>query len=111
MGRFVIFSLMVLFLSSVDAALYKGQKEYVKRCSKCHSDGHTFISKKTSAQWEEYMKNSAEELVKVHLNSSDENAKNSFDYFKNNKPEKNANHLMEFLMEYAKDSGKVPACN
>ena len=111
MGRFVIFSLTVLFLSSADAALYKGQKEYVKRCSKCHSDVHAFISKKTGTKWEEYMKSSAEELVKVHLNSSAENAKNSFDSFKNNNYEKNANHLMQFLMEYAKDSGKVPACN
>ncbi|MDD5400040.1 MAG: cytochrome C [Sulfurimonas sp.] len=113
MGKFFIFSLfMVVFaLSNADAALHKGQKEYLKQCSKCHPGGQTFISKKYIREWEQIMKNNGEELAKVHLSSSDEKAKPSHEYFKNKESKDNAVHLMQFLMEYAKDSGKVPACN
>ena len=111
MGRFVIFSLIFFTLSSAEAALYKGQKEYIKRCSKCHSSGHEFISKKSSLEWQEYMKESAAKLTSVHLQIGDEKIRNSYDYFKDGSIEKNSTHLLEFLMEYAKDSGRVPACN
>jgi len=113
MSKFFLFSLfMVIFaLSSADAALHKGQKEFLKQCSKCHAGGQTFISKKFTREWEQIMKNNGEELAKIHLSSKDEKAKPSLEYFKSGELEKNAVHLMQFLMEYAKDSGKVPACN
>ena len=57
------------------------------------------------------MKESAAKLTSVHLQIGDEKIRNSYDYFKDGSIEKNSTHLLEFLMEYAKDSGRVPACN
>jgi len=111
MSRLVVLSLIVFAVSNLEAALYKGQKEFIKRCSRCHTNGQAFISKKSSAEWEEYMKNNADELMKVHLNTGDTQKRDSYDYFKNGRVEKNSNHLLQFLIEYSKDSGNVPACN
>jgi hypothetical protein len=49
--------------------------------------------------------------MKVHLNTGDAQKRDSYDYFKNGRVEKNSNHLLQFLIEYSKDSGNVPACN
>ena len=55
------------------------------------------------------MKNQGEGLAKLH--TENEKAKGSWKYFESKKYQKNAKHLRDFLVEYAKDSGNVPACN
>ena len=34
-----VLALTVLGLGSANAAVYKGQKEYIKKCRKCHGGG------------------------------------------------------------------------
>ena len=41
----------------------------------------------------------------------DKDAKKSWKYFKSKKYTKKSKHLKQFVIEYAKDSGNVPACN
>ncbi len=55
------------------------------------------------------MKNKGENLAKLHLENK--KAKKSHKYFKSKKFKKRAKHLKDFMVEYAKDSGNVPACN
>ncbi len=57
------------------------------------------------------MAKKGQKLAEIHLDSSDPKAKKSQRYFKGRKFTKKAKHLKQFLMEYAKDSGNVPACN
>ena len=110
MNKIILFLLItILFNISASAAVYKGQVVFVKRCASCHKDKEGFIKSKTIAQWSGILKNDGEPLLKLHLN--DKKAKKSWAYFNSKKYAKKVKHLKDFLVEYAKDSGKVPACN
>lgn len=113
MNKFLIFVLSISVFTSIalSAAVYKGQGEFVKRCSKCHNAGQVFVATKNKREWNLVMKNNAEKLVEVHIQSKDENAEPSHEYFQSKDFAKNSKHLKDFLLEYASDSGNVPACN
>jgi mono/diheme cytochrome c family protein len=104
-----VLALTVLGLGSAEAAVYKGQKVYIKKCKKCHGGGLEVAASKKRSSWKKLMSNKGEGLAKLHLEN--EKAKDSRDYFESSAYTKNAKHLQDFLTEYAKDSGNVPACN
>lgn len=104
-----VLALTVLGLGSADAAVYKGQKVYVKKCRKCHGGGLEVAASKKKKTWNQLMQNKGEGLAKIHLENK--KAKASWKYFESKKYTKRAKHLKDFLVEYAKDSGNVPACN
>ena len=105
----ICLSVSLLTVSVLDAAVYKGQREYVKRCRACHGDGQKFLHSRESMEWERLMKNNGKRLAEIHLDS--EEAKKSWEYFKDSRYKQKAKHLKEFMIEYAEDSGNVPACN
>jgi len=105
----VLLSLTILTLSSSDAAIYKGQRVFVKKCLKCHDSGQNFVAKYKMKKWKRWMKKKGKPLAKLHLKNK--SAKKSWRYFKSKKYYKKSKHLKQFLVEYAKDSGNVPACN
>lgn len=112
MIRFFVFCMISLFFPlALDAALYKGQREFVKACIGCHESRQEFIITKNKKEWKELLQNNGQKLAKLHLSSSNKNAEASHDYFRDKSFVKNSKNLMQFLMEYAKDSGNVPACN
>jgi len=104
-----ILALTVLGLGSANAAVYKGQKVYIKKCRKCHGGGLEVAASKKKKSWKKLMKKKGEGLAEIHLQNK--KAKGSWKYFKSKKYRKRAKHLKDFLVEYAKDSGNVPACN
>ncbi|WP_345974442.1 c-type cytochrome [Sulfurimonas sp. HSL3-7] len=104
-----VLALTVLGLGSADAAVYKGQKVYVKKCRKCHGGGLEVAGAKKKTTWNKLLKNKGEGLAKLHLENN--KAKASWKYFESKKYTKSARHLKDFMVEYAKDSGNVPACN
>jgi len=107
----LIFVFSLLFIPALEAAVYKGQKTYVKKCRKCHGVGQKIAASKRMKEWKVLLnkKNKGAELAKIHLDS--EKAKKSHQYFNSKKYRKRARHLRDFMVEYAKDSGNVPACN
>ena len=111
MNRFllVLMSLTIFTLSSSDAAIYKGQRVFIKKCLKCHESGQNFVAKYKMKKWKKLMKKKGKPLAALHLKSKE--AKKSWKYFKSRKYTKKSKHLKQFLIEYAKDSGNVPACN
>ncbi|HUH42863.1 MAG: cytochrome C [Sulfurimonas sp.] len=113
MSKFLIFILSISIFASVtlNAAVYKGQKEFVKKCVKCHKAGQVFVSTKKKREWNVFMKNKGEKLAEIHMESKDEAAEASREYFQSRAFTKNSKHLKDFLFEYAGDSGNVPACN
>ena len=102
-------SITALTLITSEAAVYKGQRVFKKECVACHSNGQTFVAKKDSEYWDNMMKDHGKPLANLHLKSS--KAEKSWDYFKSKKYTRKEKHLRQFLIEYASDSGNVPACN
>jgi hypothetical protein len=91
------------------AAIYKGQREFVTECKTCHKGGQSFFASYEVKYWKDMMDNKGEKLAYIHIKS--EKAQKSWEYFKSTKYAKKSKHLKQFLVEYAKDSGNVPACN
>lgn len=107
---FLLFITISIFsLSPLSAAVYKGQKIFVKKCVDCHQTGQAFIAQKKIRAWKNLMKNKGEPLADIHLKS--DKAEESWKYFNSKKYNKESKDLKHFLVEYAKDSGNVPACN
>ena len=106
---FFILSVTILTLTSANAAIYKGQREFKKNCVSCHSNGQELLAKHTIAEWDIFTKDKGEALKKLHANS--EKAKKSQKYFESKKYTKKLKHLRQFVIEYAKDSGNTPACD
>jgi cytochrome c1 len=104
-----VLAITVLGLGSAEAAVYKGQKVYIKKCRKCHGGGLEVAASKKKKTWKKLLKNKGEGMAKLHLENK--KAKKSHKYFKSKKFKKRAKHLKDFMVEYAKDSGNVPACN
>ena len=102
-------SLTIITLSTSNAAIYKGQRVFVKKCVKCHDSGQAFVAEYKMKQWKKWMKKKGKKLAQIHLDSK--KAKKSHKYFKSSTYAKKSKHLTQFLVEYAKDSGNVPACN
>ena len=107
---FLLFlSVFVLSFSPLNAAVYKGQRIFIKQCVDCHKGGQSFVAKKKMRTWKKLMKKKGKPLAQLHL--KDKKAKKSWKYFKSKKYYKKSKHLKQFLVEYAKDSGNVPACD
>ncbi|MEA3373656.1 MAG: cytochrome C [Campylobacterota bacterium] len=108
-----IFLTVILFTAftytSLNAAVYKGQREYIKKCRECHKNGQKIAAGYKKREWKELFDKKGAGLAKLHLDSKD--AEKSWKYFKSKKYAKKTKHLKDFMMEYAKDSGNVPACD
>ena len=105
----ILLSLTIFSLTSANAALYKGQRIFVKKCLKCHDGGQSFVSEYKMKKWKKWMKKKGNPLASLHLKKK--KAKKSWKYFKSKRYFKKSKHLKQFLVEYAKDSGNVPVCN
>ena len=102
---FLCLSFVLLSVSS-SAAIYKGQDVYMKKCRKCHTNVHEMTASKDWFDWDQLMLSNGKGLADLHLSST--KAEKSWPYFESTRYMKNAGHLRDFLVEYAKDSGKVP---
>lgn len=119
--------LLVLSGQLLQAAVYKGQRIYIKKCRICHQGGEKVATRKTMQGWQTYFNHNGAALVAVHLGStmvanqismlhskgkaSSLTQERLENYFKSGKFQKRSRHLRDFLVQYAKDSGNVPACN
>ncbi|MFZ2889884.1 cytochrome C, partial [Sulfuricurvum sp.] len=88
---------------------YKGQKIYIDSCKECHGGGQELAASKKQRIWEKLMDNKGEKLAEIHLSSK--KAASSWEYFNDRSYTRGAKHIEDFLIEYASDSGNVPACN
>lgn len=104
-----IIFLLVIALLQLNAAVYKGQKVYVQECKTCHGTGQKIAASLKKREWKQMLQSNGQKLSKIHLDS--DKARKSWDYFNSSKYTKRTRHLKDFMVEYAKDSGNVPACN
>ncbi|WP_281951124.1 cytochrome C [Nitrosophilus kaiyonis] len=105
--KIFIFNILIsLSFLSLHASVFKGQKEYMKKCKKCHGNGAKVAKAKTSDEWINLFKNNGLLIKKAH--NTDEDA---MKYFNSKRFEKKSIHLLDFLKKYSSDSGNVPACS
>ena len=108
LNKFIVLSFL-LAASVLSGATYKGQKVYIESCKECHGGGQELAGSKKMTTWEKFMDQKGEKLAGVHMSSK--RAHESWEYFESRKFTKDSRHLEDFLVEYARDSGNVPACN
>lgn len=111
MNRLFLFVLSSFLVTEVIscAAVYKGQRIYVRECRDCHGGGQGVAASKRAREWKKLLKDDGQGLAQIHLES--QKAKKSWEYFNSDQYKSKSKDLKDFLMEYSKDSGKVPACN
>ncbi len=145
MKRLFLFALL-LSLSYLHAAVYKGRTAYIGFCKDCHGNGTTMAKRYKSDQWRDFLNNKGKELAKLHIETPKMQSHikklqaqglipyttvlTVQDYFLNRSEKLNnsmtrkekkaakrrifqyqSRHLRDFFVEFAKDSGKVPACS
>jgi hypothetical protein len=96
---------VVMVLSALEASVYRGQREYLKQCKKCHGNGQELSQKYTKSEWQEFFDNGAQKLLEVH-----ENAEEAKKYFYSERFRKKGKYLRQFFEKFAAD-GDVPACS
>lgn len=107
----LVLVLSLCCIPALEAAVYKGQKAYMQKCRKCHGGGQKMAASKRMKDWKDLLnkKNKGSGLANLHLEN--EKAKKSWSYFDSKQYRKSAKHIRDFMVEYANDSGNVPACN
>ena len=106
---FLILSFTMVFSLALNAASYKGQKEYMKKCKSCHGGGQDVAASKTMDEWRVLLSGSGKQLADLHVNNI--KAKDSVEYFTGRRYKKKLKHLKDFMVKFAEDSGNVPACH
>ncbi len=97
--------LVLFFVSTLHASVFKGQREYMRKCKKCHGNGAKFVGKYSSEEWKNYFKDDAVKIKAIHQKTD------AKEYFNSHRFDKKARHLLDFFKKYASDSGNVPACS
>ena len=100
---------IALMAAGGNAAVYKGQREYQKKCKSCHANGQEIAAAYKRQEWKILMEDHGKGLAELHLKST--KAKDSWHYFEGSSYKKHSKDLKDFMIEFAKDSGNVPACN
>lgn len=104
----------LIIVSGLGASVYKGHALFQKKCLSCHGKALEFVIDKDSDEWTKIMDEKGKELLVIHLKALDPvnpDHLKSLKYFKGKRFPKNARHFKDFLLEYASDTGNIPACD
>ena len=109
MQKILLLSVMLfIVISPLNASVYKGQKYFKKKCLSCHGKAMQFVTEKSYDSWLEYLDESGDTMHDIHEESDE--AKASMKYFNSPKYRKSMRHFRDFFLEYAADTGNIPAC-
>ena len=104
LSKILLASTLILGLASTSlvADVVKGQKAYIKFLKEpCGMDGAKFALKHTQAEWKKIKADgkAEEEIIKICPNVKAGDVNESL-----------LEHIMDFSIEFASDSGNVPSC-
>lgn len=104
LSKILLASTLILGFASTSlvADVVKGQKAYIKFLKEpCGMDGAKFALKHTQAEWKKIKADgkAEEEIIKICPNVKAGDVKESL-----------LEHIMDFSIEFASDSGNVPSC-
>jgi len=105
---YMLFVISITF-TSLNAAAYKGQALFQKMCLDCHGKALEFVIAKDTPEWTKLMEDKGSPLLLIHVKSSE--AEESWKYFKGKRFPKHVRHYKDFFLEYAADTGNIPACD
>jgi len=107
--KFVLFVLLLsCTLLPLNASVYKGQKYFKKKCLSCHGKALVFVTEKSYEEWTKYLDVNGDVIYDLHKNNKE--AASSMKYFNSEKYRKSIGHFRDFFLEYANDTGNIPAC-
>lgn len=99
----ILFGLLAVLTFAADEK--RGQKYYLENCSSCHGAGNRGGGLANTREWKAYFKDDARMLKSMH------SEKEVLQYLQSSQFQKEKKRLFNFLIEFAKDSYKVPSCN
>ncbi len=103
----MILAMTALTVSMAQADVKKGQKIYLKSFkSKFHASGAKFAAEHTQDEWEELFEDKGEGFIDLYSEKFPKAEK----FLENPKNWKKLEHVRDFVIEYASDSGNVPSC-
>ncbi|MDD3324705.1 MAG: hypothetical protein PHN38_06260 [Sulfurospirillaceae bacterium] len=101
------FFMMSIATTSVFADAQKGQKAYLKYLkSATKLNGADFAKQQTQEEWKALFANDGAKFIEKYSAKFPDAA----EFFKGEKFKKLMNDVRDFCVEYASDSGNVPAC-
>ncbi|MDD2904969.1 MAG: cytochrome C [Sulfurimonas sp.] len=111
MNKNIVFLLCYLSISSLElsASVYKGHGLFKNMCLECHGTALEFVINKNTKQWSDLLKDDGAPLLLIHAKNT--NALKSLEYFRGDRYSKHVPHYRDFFMEYASDTGNIPACD
>ena len=104
--KYLILLIFIITSLTLEASVFKGQREYMKKCKVCHGNGAKVAKAKTSEEWIRLFENGGSLIIKAH-----EKDQEAMKYFGSERFKNRSKHLLDFLKKYAADSGNVPACS
>ncbi|MDQ7045806.1 MAG: cytochrome C [Sulfurimonas sp.] len=104
----LIILLTTLAFSFLNASIYKGQRYFQKKCLSCHGKALKFVTEKSYNEWEEYLADDGDVMYEIHEDADE--ATDSMKYFQSSKYRRSMKHFRDFFLEYASDTGNIPAC-
>lgn len=109
MKKIVLFFFIICISSlALDASVYKGQKYFKKNCLSCHGKALVFVTEKSYAEWIRYLDVNGNVIYDLHEKLPEAAA--SMKYFNSDKYRRSVGHFRDFFLEYANDTGNIPAC-
>lgn len=115
MNKITVLLLLVILISvsTLNASLYRGQKNFQKNCRACHGIAMDYIDKRNMKEWDNFFDAKGNNLRNVHAKSNiRETEKASLSkYLKSSLFLRTLKHYKEFFVHYASDSGKVLTCD
>ena len=100
--------ILSLALLPLNASVYKGQKYFKKNCLSCHGKALKFVTEKSYDTWLGYLEGEGDVLYDVHTDSDEASA--AMKYFDDDHYRRKFEHYRDFFLEYASDTGNIPAC-
>ena len=110
---YILFTISLVSVS-LNASVYKGHGLFQKKCLSCHGKALEFVIAKDTKEWEKLTEDKGSVLLLIHLKELEGNTDEevaALKYFKGKRFPKNVRHYRDFLFEYARDTGNIPACD
>ncbi len=104
MKTFIILIFMSIMSTNLFAMFEEGRLSYRKDCMGCHGDGKKGAFMSTQEGWIGLFANDAALLKEKHAKDPSRN------FFESGEFKKNSKNMLDFLKEYASDSGNVAGC-
>ena len=101
--------ILLFFTTALEASVYKGHKLFKMKCLSCHGKALDFVISKTTQEWESLVKEKGKYIRSEHIERK--GAEDAVEYFNSERYPLHVKHFRDFFLQYAADTGNIPACD